>query len=153
MLKEADLMPEAIAASSALASFKTGEQNQHPGRRSLLAAIAALATGAAIAAPVSVFGKGLGPADPILGFIAQKHRLEAECCGGVEDDEVKALCDQINVIENAAVDTVAISTAGLIAQVDLLRSYLEPNWADERELRLCDTIETGIRRLTAATSA
>jgi hypothetical protein len=120
-----------------------------PNRRSLITAAAAFAGGAAIAGPAVAAVSALASADPLPSLLAERNRIFA--IEGRDDDETDAICEQINRLENRIADTVAVSAAGLIAQVELLKGdYLESGWVDKRDFRLCDTIIAGIQRLGGA---
>ncbi|MBV9826841.1 MAG: hypothetical protein JO001_14370, partial [Alphaproteobacteria bacterium] len=106
-----------------------------PSRRPLLTAAAAFAGSATLAAPALARAIAPTAVDPLPALFAERNRLYA--LDGFNDEEAQANCDLIDAAENQMADTVAISGAGLIVQVELLKLYQEDpsEWADQREFR------------------
>jgi hypothetical protein len=113
-----------------------------------------LTIGAAAAAAVA--GLKASPAvaavaDPVPELVDEYFRLidVVNTADQVTSDQA---FEQEEAIALRLVDTVAPSTAGILAQMRLLRDIVDTgsSWTDSRDVRLLDSIEAGITRLGGA---
>jgi hypothetical protein len=122
--------------------------SRRPGRRDFLtigaaaaAAVAGLKASPAVAAV----------ADPVPELVDEYFRLidVVNTADQVTSDQA---FEQEEAIALRLVDTVAPSTAGILAQMRLLRDIVDTgsSWTDSRDVRLLDSIEAGITRLGGA---
>jgi hypothetical protein len=97
--------------------------------------------------------------DPLLALVATRKRLNEGFSyhASADDDQQSAACARFCEADAELCDriagTVAISGAGLLAQAEVLRGLvfdLGSDWADDRDIRLFDTIVAGIRNLTGS---
>jgi hypothetical protein len=119
------------------------------GRRDFLTIGAAVA---AVVAGIKMPPAGAVVSDPMPALVDQYFRLIDVVNTANDRDTADRAFEQEEAISQQVVDTVAPSAAGILAQIRMLRDIIDTSsgWADDRDVRLLDSIEAGVSHLGGA---
>lgn len=119
-------------------------------RRALFrqAMAAAAAIGATAALPADAAATSTAD-DPLPALVDEYFRLIDVVNNGLEAESDLAF-DQEDALVQHIVDTAATTSAGILAQLRVLRDIIETDggyWTDNRNFRLLDAMAAGVERL------
>ncbi len=80
--------------------------------------------------------RGKGATDPVLSAEDERKYLQEVLATLPDGDEAEAICDKLVECELRIISQTARTRAGLIAQINLLKSWIEEDESTSRDVNL-----------------